>query len=120
MAAWRTWNGNKVLQAIDNAHAKSLKMASDEVMRHAKNEVPFDAGELAKTGVVIQNPANQLEFNISFGGGPGTGFAELPYAIRHHEIESDFQQGRKKNYLKDPFNEKFEPAYRKAVKLNAP
>ena len=118
--AWKTWNGRTVLQAIDNAHAKSLKMASDEVMRHARQQVPFDTGHLARSGVVIQSAATPLQINISFGGGAGTGFPEVPYAIRWHETEANFQQGRKKNYLRDPFNERFESAYKKAVRLNAP
>ena len=120
MAAWRTWNGPQVERKITGAHARSLKMASDEVLRHARAQVPFDTGRLAQSGAVITNPANPLEINISFGGGPGTGFPVVPYAIRWHETEANFQQGRKKNYLRDPFNQFFETAYKKAVQLNAP
>jgi len=39
---------------------------------------------------------------LSAGGGNGTGFQKVPYAIKWHEEEANFQKGRKNNYVRDP------------------
>jgi hypothetical protein len=117
--AWRNWQGKQVEQAIIGAQSRSIKQGLDEVLRHSRAEVPFDTGRLSQSGGVFQDANNPLIFSISFGGGPGTGFAQVPYAVRWHETEANFQQGRKKNYLRDPLNQQFERAYKAAIRQNA-
>lgn len=110
--SWETWNGDDVFKTFVKKQATALFKASNKVLIRAKQEVPLDKGDLLRSGMVIVNPNDALNINISFGGGTGTGLPKVPYALKWHENDANFQQSRKKRYLADPFNKHFEKDYR--------
>jgi hypothetical protein len=102
---WRRWDGDQINRVVKEACRKACEKAANVVLPATKQEVPLDEGFLLRTGIVLMRwkGSNPVAV-ISYGGGSGTGFPRLPYAIRWHENDANFQHGRKKKYLKDPFN----------------
>lgn len=102
---WVNWRGNQVTEALKQACERGVEKAGYIVLTASKQEVPLDEGFLIRTGIVLKKwrGSNPIAV-ISYGGGSGTGFPKLPYAIRWHEIDANFQHGRKKKYLKDPYD----------------
>ncbi len=85
------------------------------VLEAAKQQVPHDEGTLERSGMVVMAPEPDAAGVICFGGGPGTGHPIVPYAIRWHENSANFQKGRKRFYLKDPYNQLAAPTLKKAL-----
>ena len=104
-SGWRTWNGEQVNRVVKEACRKACDKAGHVVLTASKEEVPLDESPLMRTGIVLMKwqGSNPVAV-ICFGGGAGTGFPRLPYAIKWHENDANFQHGRKKNYLRDPYN----------------
>ena len=65
--------------------------------------------------MVIMAPEPEPAGVICFGGGLGTGHPIVPYAIRWHENSANFQKGRKRFYLKDPYNRLAGPTLKNAL-----
>lgn len=101
---WRRWNGYRIMSQVEEAAIKAVDKTGHVILTAAKQEVPLDEGFLLRSGIVIIRHDNVPIAIISFGGGPGTGHPEIPYAIKWHEQQANFQHGRKWKYLKDPFN----------------
>lgn len=110
--SWRSWRGGvaKRLMAISNE--KAIHKTLSVVGEAANQQVPHDEGTLQDSQYIDVKDGTGL---ISYGGGPGTGHPRVPYAVKHHEIEANFQKGRKKNYVRDPFNSLARPTYRKTM-----
>jgi hypothetical protein len=113
---FRSWYGAEILEKMVKAALKAEYYASNAVLTQAKQEVPLDEGPLKNSGIVIYkwqgiNPVSC----ITFGGGKGTGIPKIPYAVRWHENSANFQRGRKRFYLRDPFNRLGETAFRNAL-----
>lgn len=106
---WRNWKGKRLKQQTRHAMGQALVRAGEATKSEVLKIVPHDEGTLQESVMVIQNPRNKLQVVLAAGGGPGTGFPPVPYALRHHEIQSNFQKGRKKNYVRDPITQ-FAPA----------
>lgn len=100
--SWKFWRGRQLKKKVRGAVAKGLYGGGGVIAGEVLQEVPHDVGSLSETVHVFINPDNPLEVALSAGGGPGTGFPEVPYAIRHHEVPANFQKGRKSNYVRDP------------------
>lgn len=101
---WQNWRGNELINLIGNAAVNAVKKTGEIVIEAGKREVPLDEGILQHTGIVVMAANNLPACCATFGGGPGTGFPVIPYAIRWHEEQANFQHGRKRFYLRDPFN----------------
>lgn len=95
--------------ASDAAVRKALTVVGEQ----ADREVPHDTGALSRTRVIKVEHGSGV---ISYGGGKGTGFTKIPYAVRWHEEDANFQKGRKKNYLRDPFNKLAARKYKQALR----
>jgi len=113
---WRSWHDREVTDKLMKAAVRAEYYASNTVLTVAKNEVPLDEGTLKNSGIVIYrwqgiNPVAC----ITFGGGKGTGIPRVPYAVRWHENNANFQRGRKRFYLRDPFNRVGENAFRNSL-----
>ncbi|OFW61771.1 MAG: hypothetical protein A2Z35_05940 [Actinobacteria bacterium RBG_19FT_COMBO_36_27] len=102
--SWTRWNGPSIKRKIREATINTVVKTGDVVLSASKQEVPLDDGFLLRSGIVVLKHDNVPVAIISFGGGPGTGHPQIPYARRWHENQANFQHGRKWKYLKDPFN----------------
>jgi hypothetical protein len=102
--AWENWRGDLLINLVNQAAINGVKKTGEVILEEAKKEVPLDEGILQHTGIVIMASGNIPACVVSFGGGNGTGFPIVPYAIRWHEEQANFQHGRKRFYLRDPFN----------------
>lgn len=75
---------NKVRQDVQQA-------VGDELLERSQREVPFDTGELSRSG-----------FSVQQGKGVVVGY-DKPYASKlHYHPEYNYQNGRKGYYLTDP------------------
>lgn len=92
---------------------KAVKRTLEAVKVQALQEAPHDEGVLQST---IQTNVEDGKGIIHAGGGPGTEFPRVPYAIRWHEKDANFQKGRKKRYIADPFNRIAEDRLRKEMR----
>lgn len=113
---WRPWNGQKADLAMTLAARRAVSRTCYVVLGAALTEVPLDEGTLSKSGRVLMAPDPEPAGAVSFGGGKGTGFPRVPYALRWHFEEANFQHGRKSHYLVDPFNRLVEPTLSAAMK----
>lgn len=100
--AWENWRGDELVDLVNNGAIRAIKKTGEVILESAKREVPHDEGTLERTGIVIMATGNIPACVITFGGGIGTGFPIIPYAIRWHEEQANFQHGRKRFYLRDP------------------
>ena len=107
MAGWINWRGEILIHKTDIATSESVHDTAERLLEKMKQEVPLDEGTLMESGTITSkpNPYPEVEACISFGGGKGTGKPIVPYAKRWHENSANFQRGRKKRYVADPFNQ---------------
>lgn len=103
---WTRWNGTQINQKIKEASNKSVEKTCEVILSAAVRQVPLDEGILQRTGIFkVRIEGDVIIGIISFGGGQGTGHPIVPYAIRWHEVQANFQHGRKWKYLSDPYNQ---------------
>jgi len=100
--SWKSFHGQRLIERTESAMAKGVDNATEAIGAISDQQVPHDEGILQGSKVVKANPADKLEVAISYGFGSGTGFPRVPYAVRWHENDANFQKGRKSNYLRDP------------------
>jgi hypothetical protein len=100
---WKQWNGPTVAKKVLEASRNAVWLAGNMILHEAVAEVPLDKSPLMNSGMVLLHQS-EAEACICFGGGPGTGKPIIPYAIRWHENNANFQRGRKMRYLIDPAN----------------
>lgn len=101
---WRNWRGDQLIRLINRGAVNAVEDTGNIIIEASKREVPLDEGTLRNTGIVIMAPGNIPAGCVTFGGGSGTGFPIIPYALRWHQVSANFQHGRKRFYLRDPFN----------------
>jgi hypothetical protein len=100
--SWTKWNGNVLIRMTNHAINKSLLETAEAIGAIADQQVPHDEGMLQQSKTIKVNPADLSEVSISYGGGTGTGFPRIPYAVKWHETQANFQKNRKWKYLRDP------------------
>src|SRR5690625_5014357 len=115
-AGWTSWNAVALKGLIKAGGREAVRKTGHVVLEASGQQVPHDEGTLQRSGQVIMAPGNQIGAVISYGGGAGTGHPVVPYAIRWHEEDVNFQKGRKKNYLRDPLSQLGPRTYLKAMK----
>ncbi len=101
---WKNWRGRQLIGAVNAAGREAVHKTCHVILEAAKQEVPHDEGTLQRSGTVLMAPDGSAQGLITFGGGPGTGHPIVPYAVRWHENPANFQKGRKRRYLADPYN----------------
>ena len=116
MSAWKTWRGPQAKAKMEEVHRNAVKTACFTVLAASKTEVPWDEGTLGRSGKVFLAPPPEAAGVISYGGGPGTGGPLVPYAVDVHEQDRNYQHGRKRHYLKDPYDKYVEESLKKAIK----
>ena len=106
MGGWINWRGEVLIRRTDMATSEGVNETAERLLEKMKTEVPMDETTLMKSGVTTSKPHPYPEVAtcISFGGGRGTGKSKVPYALRWHEEDANFQRGRKRRYVADPFN----------------
>ena len=113
---WNNWRGSELERLIKQAAIRAVNKTGEVVLEASRREVPLDEGILQHTGIVIMASGNIPACVVCYGGGSGTGFPIIPYAIRWHEEQANFQHGRKRFYLRDPFNRLAKTTLQKALK----
>jgi hypothetical protein len=113
--AWKNWRGNELMRLLNNGAVRAVNKTGEVILAAAKTEVAHDEGTLENTGIVVMASNNIPACVVTFGGGPGTGFPVVPYAIRWHEKQANFQRGRKWKYLRDPLNRLVESTLQAAL-----
>lgn len=101
MSGWRNWRGNVAKKIMANVSDEAIFITLSTVGEKANQQVPLDEGTLQNSQFIEVKNGQGL---ISYGGGPGTGYPLVPYALKWHEIKANFLHGRKPRYLADPFN----------------
>lgn len=114
-AGWTSWHGKLLQNHIRAGGREAVRKTAHVVLEAAKQQVPHDEGTLQRSGQVVMAPGNQVGAAVTFGGGAGTGHPVVPYAVRWHENNANFQKGRKMRYLADPFNQLGPNAFLKAI-----
>lgn len=99
---WTSWNISALNRRVDNAIEKGIEDTLSAIHGQVLQEIPHDTGYLSQS---VFLKAEGLNGMISAGGGTGTGFPRVPYAIKWHEVPANFQKGRKNNYVRDPLNQ---------------
>ena len=100
--SWKAFHGRRLIQRTEDALADGVMNATEAIGAISDQQVPHDEGTLQGSKSIKANPRNKLQAAISYGGGAGTGFPRVPYAVKWHEEDANFQKGRKTNYLRDP------------------
>ena len=100
--SWKSFHGQRLIERTESAIARAVIDTGEAIGSISDQQVPHDEGVLQGSKIVKANPADKLEVAISYGGGSGTGHPRVPYALKWHENDANFQKGRKSNYLRDP------------------
>lgn len=100
---WDSWNGDEVMNIVNTNFRSSINATLETILTVSQSEVPLDEGPLQHSGVVVMASGNKPAGAVCYGGGTGTGRSIIPYAIKWHEKNANFQKGRKRFYLRDPF-----------------
>ncbi|MEN8907897.1 MAG: hypothetical protein ABF289_18250 [Clostridiales bacterium] len=117
MGVWQNWNGDEVVRAVEAAVLLAQNDTGEVILGAAKQEVPLDESTLQKSGTIVRvEDEGATVIVVSFGGGHGTGFPIVPYAVRWHETQANFQHGRKWKYVRDPFNRLVVTTYERALR----
>lgn len=113
--SWQKWNGDKILNILESDLSEANMDAMQAVGEISDQQVPHDEGILQASKVVMKDPNNPLKVYLAYGGGGVSGFVEVPYARRWHEVPANFGKGRKHNYLRDPMKSDSARILRNAV-----
>lgn len=101
---WVRYHGKALKKLTDRQVEQALVETASATKGEVLKQVPLDEGTLQDTVMWKVNPNNRKEVAISAGGGFGTPFTEVPYALKWHEQPANFQHSRKHNYIRDPVN----------------
>ena len=99
--AWVNWNGKTVKNLINKGARKASHGAAKQIGALADQQVPHDEGWLQGSKTIRTYPDKPIT-QIGYGGGGNSGYPLVPYALKWHEVEANFQKGRKSQYLADP------------------
>lgn len=103
--SWKNWIGKKLISDTEKGMSEALIAGLEAVGAKADQQVPHDEGTLQRSKTIKKDPNNPLKAYIGYGGGGVSGYPIVPYALKWHELEANFQKGRKNNYLRDPIKE---------------
>ena len=90
---WKKWRGDEVMKMARDMGAKAVRASAEVLLQASQEQVPFDTGALSESGTVVSDGLNAT---VSY---------DTPYAVRWHEVDANFQNGRKNKYLEDPAND---------------
>jgi hypothetical protein len=103
--SWRTWRGEEIENILNGICEQAITETLNSVGNTTDSIIPLDEGPLMNSRYEeTKSSKSKSEGVLSYGGGSGTGKPKLPYAIRWHENNANFQHGRQSNYLRGPFN----------------
>lgn len=105
---WRNWQGDELIRRVNEACLSAIYETCEGVGAVADSQVPLNEGPLKASKTIKTEMRKNPMGSISYGGGKGTGKPKIPYALKWHQQQANFQHGRKRFYLRDPFN-KFAP-----------
>lgn len=114
--SWKNWNGKTVLRDFRKEASEALMGAGEATKAQVLQEIPHDEGTLSQTVVVMKDPQNDLRIYLAAGGGGVSGFPVVPYAVKWHFVEANFQKGRKRYYISDPMKQVFPRALKSALR----
>ena len=88
------WHFDKALKRVEEGGQAGVIAGAEALLEASKQQVPLDSGALMESGRVDSDGTTAT---VSYGG--------VPYALRWHEEQANFQGGRKNKYLEDPAND---------------
>lgn len=100
--SWTKWNGDALLFVTEDAISKGVHEAAEAIGSISDQQVPHDEGWLQESKRITEHPSEKTTVSISYGGGVGTDIPRVPYALKWHFTDANFQKGRKSFYLQDP------------------
>lgn len=103
--SWKEWNGEQVIKQFRSECSDAMLKAGQRMQNQVLQEIPHDEGTLQDTVVALLDPEDDLTVIVAAGGGGASGMPEVPYAIKWHEVEANFQKGRKSQYVRDPLKQ---------------
>lgn len=103
--AWKNWNGKQVIKEFRKECSDAMYKAGQTMKTQVLQEIPHDEGTLQDTVKSMLDPDNDLTVIVAAGGGGASGMAKIPYAVKWHEVEANFQKGRKSQYIRDPLKQ---------------
>lgn len=102
---WKVWKGEEIENILNEICEQAITETLNSVGNTTDSIIPLDEGPLMNSRFEkTRKTKTQNQGYLSYGGGSGTGKPKLPYAIRWHENNANFQHGRQSNYLRGPFN----------------
>lgn len=101
---WKRWRGEEVENILNEICEQAITETLNSVGNTTDSIIPLDEGPLMNSRYEeTKSTKTKNQGVLSYGGGSGTGKPRLPYAIRWHEENANFQRGRQSNYLRGPF-----------------
>ena len=112
---WIKWNGRQVENQFAKACSDAVFEAVEATGDYAdSNEVPRDEGYLIESKHIEREGTGTATY-IGYGGGGVTGKPIVPYALKWHFTQANFQKGRKSRYLIDPMSNQYPRFLKRAI-----
>lgn len=91
------WAAGELIKKVTDNSEQALMVVAERIFSESQDEVPWDTGELARSGSVKRTGEKQVTIRYS-----------KEYAAKQHEEASySHPGGRKMKYLEDPLKRNF-------------
>lgn len=114
--SWKNWNGKQVIKQFRAECSDAMLKAGQRMEVQVLQEIPHDEGGLQDTVLTMLDPSDNLTVVVAAGGGGASGMPEVPYAVKWHENDANFQKGRKSQYIRDPLKQVMPKAINEELK----
>lgn len=105
MTAWKEWNGRDVIKKFRSECSDAMYKAGQTMKTQVVKEIPLDEGTQQDTVISMIDPSDELTVVVAAGGGGASGMPQLPYTVKQHETEMNYQHGRKSQFIRDPLKQ---------------
>ena len=99
---WENWNGDQIISNVIYESTNAIYDSLEVIGTISDSQIPLNEGTLKASKTIKRQYSSNPKGSISYGGGRGTGKPKIPYAVRWHYEQANFQHGRKRFYLRDP------------------
>ncbi len=83
------WNDDKVKKLVESGSISALGQAAEQILDTANEYVPYDTGELKRSGRVVKEN-NGLEVGVTY---------DAEHAVPVHETPANYQGGKRHKFL---------------------
>jgi len=101
------WHGEDAIARVRAGAARGLNLAATALLAEANTRVPYDSGDLQRSGATHDATTAALQSAVTYGATAPDGF---PYGIAVHEgldmnFRTDHNPGAQAKYLERPARE---------------